>query len=143
MLFAGEVDGGGVGEVAIPHDEGAVLRGCRKHRHFSLQPCAQRVTSLLQIKVGLKVDPEPFRCSEVTGQPQRRIGGDAPQSMNDFIDAPRGDTDAQRQPILRHTERLKKVLQQNFSWMNGFEFSRGMTGPELAIIIAWWSNGTT
>lgn len=76
----------------------------------------------LQFVVLLKVEPATSVGTEVTGQPQRRVGRDATSTIGDLVDARRGDPQGDRQRVGGQTERDHVVLAKNFAGMDGGEF---------------------
>ena len=77
----------------------------------------------------LKVQPEVFRCPEVTGQPEGRIGGDRSRASDDLIDATWRDARVLREPILADGERTQEFLLEDLAGMNRGCLWRGMSAP--------------
>jgi hypothetical protein len=68
-----------------------------------------------KVVVGLKSEEEAIGQSEISSEPQIRIGADGALAEDDFIDATRRHMERQRQRVLAERERLEKLLQQDFT----------------------------
>src|SRR5947207_11591975 len=83
----------------------------------ALDARAEALFGRLQVVALLQVEPELRRRSEVAGEAQRRVGGDAAQAAHDLVDPPRRHLDVHREPVLRHAEAVEEVAFQYFARM--------------------------
>jgi hypothetical protein len=68
-----------------------------------------------KVVVGLKSEEETVGQSEISSEPQVRVGADGALAEDDFIDATRRHMERPRQRVLAERERLEKLLQQDFA----------------------------
>src|SRR6185312_14822735 len=78
-----------------------ISAGRRKHLHFVLEAASQSIPFYFKIIMRLQVEPELCGRSKKSCEPKRRVGGDGPGAVHNFIDSPGRHADAVRQPILR------------------------------------------
>lgn len=71
-----------------------------------------------KLVVRLQVHPELLRRTEVLGQPDRSIRGDATLAVHHLVDATRRHSDRDRQLVLRIPKPLMKSSNQNLAWMD-------------------------
>ena len=83
------------------------------------EPVSQPVLFLFQVVLALKAHPELCRVAEKAGEQQRSLRRNGPLPVNDCVNPSSIDSNALRQPILRHAHGNKKFLLENFTGMNG------------------------
>jgi hypothetical protein len=66
----------------------------------------------------LQIEPEFGISFEIPGQPERRVGTDAPAPMDNFADARGGNVKIKGQLVDGEPKRLHKVLKQDFTRVN-------------------------
>ena len=95
--------------------------------------CPKGFPGVFQVIIRLKSEPESFRCSKESGQPQRRIGGDGPLPLHDLVYSPRRNVNVFRQSVLAHIHGFQKLFQKNFTGMNRWVISH-FSSPFLVIV---------
>ena len=83
---------------------------------FMLAPVADQS----QIVINLEANPKLCGCAEIPRQAQRGVRRNGALLMNDFIDPAGRNSESAGQRILRQSERLHELLQEDFTRMNGF-----------------------
>ena len=78
--------------------------------NFGFETVSKAVLFHFQIVPSLKVQPKPLACTEEPGKPQGGIRGYIPLPMNNFIDAPRRDTNTFGQPVLADSHWAQELL---------------------------------
>jgi hypothetical protein len=79
----------------------------------------------LKIVGRLQVEPKPLRVAKESRQTECRVCGDGPLALNDLIDSSRWHTQALGEPILRQTQRIEKLLQEDLTGVNRGQFLLG------------------
>ena len=83
----------------------------------SFQAGAQPFPRLLEVKAGLQCHPELAGRSEIVRKPNCCIGSDRPLAENDFVDAPRWNSDRASEGVLADSQGEQELLQKHLTGM--------------------------
>ena len=88
---------------------------------FFLKPVSKPIAFDLQIIMCLKIKPKLRRGSEIAPQTQGCVGRYRSCAVYDFVDAPRGNSNIVRQPVLTDPHGIQKLFLENFPGMNSWK----------------------
>jgi len=91
---------------------------------FCLESVSKAILFYFQLVSGLKIQPESLTCTEEPGKPQSSIRGNVSLSVNNFVNATRGNADIFGQPILANAHWAQKLLQEDLARMNWWKLLR-------------------
>ena len=94
-----------------------------------IESVSETVLLPLKIEVGLEVEPELGRDSEVATQTQGRVRGYASVSMNNLVDSTRRNADVLGEAILGDVHGLEEFLYEHLARVDGGHFHLFHTCP--------------
>lgn len=115
---------------AATHALGLGSHRLLKDRNLFFKNVLQSFLYGFQVEPQLQVEPESLARTEEAGQSQCGIGRDAPFPVDNLVDAPWGNADFFGQSVLADSERIQKLLQEDFArvdWVK--EFLSHFTSP--------------